>query len=218
MHWVLKKLLGLPLLVGFMNCLFVIFSPTVFWTLSTLLPLCSINDFICIDIVIRPTSTRQDQYPRVILVLAFLALPLLLWLPYLEATWLISVFLPPLYILWMVIIGLVVLFIGGIIGLVSRIQLGHFGGPKIVIEEHHQLITTGMYSHIRHPQYLGFLLLFFGYTISMGSILLPLTITLSLFLIFRSRMNLEEKLLTETFGAVYSNYKKRTKRLIPYIY
>lgn len=218
MRWLLKKILGLPLLVGFMNCLFILFSPNAFWTLTTLLSLCSINAFLCIDIVIRPVSTKQDQYPRIVPILAFLALPLILWLPYLEAMNFISFLLPPPFLIWMATLGLFVLFIGGILGLVSRIQLGYFGGPKIVIEEHHRLVTTGMYRYIRHPQYLAFLLLFFGYTVSLGSLFLTLTITLALFLIFRSRMNLEEELLTETFGATYSQYKKRTKRLIPFIY
>jgi protein-S-isoprenylcysteine O-methyltransferase Ste14 len=37
-----------------------------------------------------------------------------------------------------------------------------------------------------------------------------------IFLLFR--INAEEKMLVEAFGSDYENYKRKTKRLIPYIY
>ena len=42
--------------------------------------------------------------------------------------------------------------------------------------------------------------------------------SLILILIIRIRIWLEEKLLSEEFQDSYENYKKNTKRLIPFIY
>jgi len=218
MNWLLRKILGLPFLVVFINFLLVLFAIEVFLNPLTLIEILCFNTFICIDIVIRPTSPKKDQYRRSIMALSFLALPLIMVLPYLEAKWVISQFLSSSVILWMAIISIGVTLLGGIIELLSRIQIGQYGGPKIVIEDDHRLITSGIYRYIRHPQYLGFLLLFFGYSFSMGSLLMTLIITVTFFIIFRSRMVLEEKLLISTFGEKYLAYAKRTKRLIPFVY
>ncbi len=67
----------------------------------------------------------------------------------------------------------------------------------------------------RNPQYLGFLLLFAGYSFSLGSLIVKIVTVLGLFMIFRSSLLLEEKLLLETFGEEYEHYLRRTKRLLP---
>ena len=115
-------------------------------------------------------------------------------------------------------IGIDIMTFGGLIALLSRIQIGKYGGPKITIEKSHQLITSGMYKHIRNPMYLGFLFLFLGYNLAFGSIISTCIVPASLFLIFRSRIILEEKLLIQSFEEEYVSYMKRTKRLIPFIY
>ena len=104
--------------------------------------------------------------------------------------------------------GVTILLFGSVILLVSRIQIGQYGGAKIAVEEDHRLIMDGLYRHIRNPQYLGFLLIFAGYSFSLGSLII----------IFRSRMLLEEKLLLETFGEEYAEYMRRTWKLLPRIY
>ena len=94
-----------------------------------------------------------------------------------------------------------------------RRQFSYF----VAIQQHHQLITTGIYSLIRHPIYLGAMLLV------VGMILLFPTLYGFLFVLIYSmllahRMNQEEKLLFKHFGTVYQEYRSKSYRLIPHVY
>ncbi|MHA1967226.1 MAG: methyltransferase family protein [Candidatus Hodarchaeales archaeon] len=79
-------------------------------------------------------------------------------------------------------------------------------------------MTNGIYKHIRQPMYLGFLSLFFGYSISFGSVIMTILIVSALFLIFYNRMNIEENLLKSKFGNEYILYMNRTKRILFFDY
>ena len=87
----------------------------------------------------------------------------------------------------------------------------------VTIQKDHQLITTGIYSSIRHPIYLGVILL------TTGLFLVFTSWYGFLFILFYSillthRMNQEEKLLLKYFGTVYQEYSSKSFRLIPHIY
>lgn len=218
MNQKIKKLLGIPFLVLFLNLFFIIFTPNVFTNVINLITIIIFNFFLGVDIVIRPISAQADQYRKSILIVSFLLMPLMTSIPYFEYIWLWQRQIPNNFLGWMEGIGVSLMAFGGLIALASRIQIGKYGGPKITIEKSHQLITSGMYKHIRNPMYLGFLFLFLGYNLAFGSIISTCIIPISLFLILRNRMGLEEKLLLQTFGEEYVSYMRRTKRLIPFIY
>lgn len=213
-----RKFLSIPLFVLFMDLGFLLFAREVFMPLPTIIPILLFNIFVSIDIMIRPTSVKKDEYPRSILIISFLCLPIILLLPYSESKFsTLSVF-PPLITSWNLFIGTGLLVAGGVLLLVCRIQLGEFGSSKIVIEDKHQLITTGVYQHIRHPIYLGFLLLFSGYCFAVGSVVITMVISVVFFLIFKNRMDIEEKLLISTFGEEFLAYMESTKRIFPLLY
>jgi len=76
-----------------------------------------------------------------------------------------------------------------------------------------QLITTGLYSIVRHPIYTGLLLVVFGITLRSRNILiLLLAIAFSIFLHFKA--NWEEQRLEAVYSE-YSAYKKTTGKLFP---
>ncbi|MFW9881481.1 MAG: methyltransferase family protein [Candidatus Thorarchaeota archaeon] len=148
----------------------------------------------------------------------FLLLPFICIIPYIEFKFLIQCFITIWNNFSIYLIGIFFLLAGSIILLYSRVLLGKFASSKIVIEQNHVLEIKGIYKYIRHPIYLGMLLIFFGYALSFKSIITPFSFLVIFFLIFNNRMNLEEKLLIEKFGKNYELYLKKTKRLIPYIY
>lgn len=114
------------------------------------------------------------------------------------------------------IIGLVISVIGAIIACTSRYLLGKNWSLSVQKKENHQLIQRGIYKIVRHPIYTGLLLLFIGNAIIVGdyrAIIAVLIVFVSLWL----KLKKEEKLLTETFGAKYTEYKNQTKALIPYL-
>jgi len=82
------------------------------------------------------------------------------------------------------------------------------------IYEDHKLITTGPYRRVRHPMYLGM----FVYTI--GLCLISLDVLVILFFMYTILVNYrripgEEQMMIDQFGEEYTEYMKRTGKLIP---
>lgn len=78
-----------------------------------------------------------------------------------------------------------------------------------------RLVTTGIYSKIRHPGYLGLILLNFGIAFAWGFLLLVVLVTFYACLSVETAKK-EEEFLMEKFGAEYKKYMKRVPwRFIP---
>lgn len=76
------------------------------------------------------------------------------------------------------------------------------------------VITDGVYSHVRHPMYLGSWLFFFGLVITTLSLIsAAVSIVILVFYCLVSRY--EEKLLLQKFGIEYQKYKARVPMLFP---
>jgi protein-S-isoprenylcysteine O-methyltransferase Ste14 len=89
-------------------------------------------------------------------------------------------------------------------------------GWKEIHEGKGKLITTGLYKHIRHPQYLGFLLLTFGMNLEWTTFFTLLLWPIIVVLYYRLAKK-EEKESEEIFGETYQKYKHSTPMFIPRI-
>lgn len=98
---------------------------------------------------------------------------------------------------------------------ISILQLNKNLSPFPTPKKGGELVTTGLYSIVRHPIYLGILLLFFGYGIYTGS-LVKIAITIILGILFHFKSNYEEELLVKGFSD-YASYKKATNKIFPFI-
>ena len=81
----------------------------------------------------------------------------------------------------------------------------------------HQLVRIGPYSRLRHPIYLGLLLFMLALAIAAGHFV-QLVVAIPLYLwgtIIRTRI--EDRLLSETFGASFEEYRRSTRALFPRI-
>ena len=120
------------------------------------------------------------------------------------------------------VLGIILLIIGGIFRITSRKTLTKAGfnmvnSCKLQIVGNQRLITDGVYSHIRHPLYLGEISRNIGFALFFASLYgLVVMIIANAFLIMRIRI--EERMLISEFGKEYEEYMKKTKKLIPYIY
>jgi len=215
----LRKIIALFFLILFLNLGFIIFAREIYFQIENLFVLIIFNMILCIDISIRPISSEKDhfKYPK-ISILLFLLLPFIVILPYLENCLIIQYYLTFWDNIFVYLIGISLLIFGGITLIYSRLLLGKFGSSKIAIEKNHHLIIKGIYKYIRHPIYLGMILIFSGYALSLKSFISPFIFLLSFFILFKARMDSEEIILKERFGKDYELYMKKTKRLIPFIY
>ena len=215
---IMRKTIGVIFLLLFFNLIYIIKVNEIHLYITQIISLILANLVMGIDISIRPLSSKKDQSKWGISHLFALLLPIIAFLPYFELQKITLLYITvPLFKI-LSVIGVIFVIIGGIILLSSRIQLGKFGSSKVVLEDDHKLVKDGIYQFIRNPIYLGFLTFFFGFLFSFGGFISILLVLTPLFLFFKQRMNLEEKLLISLFGDEYISYIKRTKKLIPLIY
>jgi len=76
------------------------------------------------------------------------------------------------------------------------------------------LATTGPYSYVRHPQYVGFVLVMFGFLLQWPTIL---TLAMFPFLVwmYARLARQEERDTLATFGTTYTDYAARVPAFIP---
>ena len=115
-------------------------------------------------------------------------------------------------------LGSILIICGMIIRFVAIRTLGTFFTVNLALHDNHRLINAGLYKYIRHPSYSGSLLSFLGFGLSLNNWLSLIIIFVPIMITFINRINIEEKLLQQQFGSEYEEYKKKTKRLIPWIY
>jgi protein-S-isoprenylcysteine O-methyltransferase Ste14 len=116
--------------------------------------------------------------------------------------------------LWL--IGKAFFYLGLGIALWAAISLGPNLTPLPKPKRNGKLIQTGLYKIVRHPIYFGVILLCFGWAaVEQNRYTLVMAILLLLFFDLKSRK--EEQWLSEQFND-YAEYKKKTKKLIPFIY
>ncbi len=79
------------------------------------------------------------------------------------------------------------------------------------------LVTSGPYRLVRHPIYLGFVLLAIGEALAFGSWPALVIALAGIVPTFAWRARAEEKLLGGSFGERYAVYRARTRLMIPYL-
>lgn len=88
---------------------------------------------------------------------------------------------------------------------------------RIQSDRGQKVVSTGVYGFVRHPMYLGGIMLFLGAPLLLGSVY-GLIMGIFLTTIFIARITGEEKMLTQELEG-YTEYKTKIKyRLIPYIW
>jgi protein-S-isoprenylcysteine O-methyltransferase Ste14 len=88
-----------------------------------------------------------------------------------------------------------------------------FGWRKI-FRAKEKLVTTGIYAYVRHPQYLGFLLITLGMNVQWITIPTLLLWPVLIILYYRLARE-EEKKMEEKFGEDYRKYKHKVPMFIP---
>ena len=80
------------------------------------------------------------------------------------------------------------------------------------------LVTTGPYRLVRHPIYLGLILLALGQALAFSNWFAGAILLVGIVPTFAWRAGAEETLLSRTFGERYVLYRRQTKRIIPRLF
>lgn len=115
-------------------------------------------------------------------------------------------------------LGFVFIITGLIVRWIAIVLLGKSFTVDVAITSTANLKTDGIYKRIRHPSYLGILLIITGFSAAMGSFYSFLILVIPVFVAIVYRIKIEEELLITEFGEEYLNYMSVSKRLIPGIY
>jgi protein-S-isoprenylcysteine O-methyltransferase Ste14 len=148
--------------------------------------------------------------------------------------WLITIgmiaafYLPPLeylfvpavlpHTVWMQIVGLLVISVGAFLFVWARRVLGHFYSGHVSVIEGQPLVQRGPYRIIRHPAYMGYLLISLGISLGFSSLSGFAAVIFILLPSVVYRLRVEDGLLAEHFGEAFKTYANKTKRLIPFVW
>jgi len=110
----------------------------------------------------------------------------------------------------------VVCVIGLAFAVWARVTLGRNWSGVVTLKEGHELVERGPYRFVRHPIYTGILTMFFATALAQGH-LSGFVGTLLMFGSFWIKLRDEEKLMLLQFPERYADYRRRAKRIIPFV-
>lgn len=82
-------------------------------------------------------------------------------------------------------------------------------------QRRHALAITGVYAHLRHPQYVGFIAIMFGFLLQWPTLLTLAMFPLLVWMYVRLA-HAEEREALQEFGADYGRYAAETPRWVPH--
>ena len=97
-------------------------------------------------------------------------------------------------------------------------DLGRCWSVTLEIRETHQLVTTGVYRHLRHPMYAAFFLWAIAQTLLLPNWIAGPAGLLGFGTLFGLRLRHEERMMEATFGDAYRTYAARTWRMVPGVF
>jgi protein-S-isoprenylcysteine O-methyltransferase Ste14 len=107
---------------------------------------------------------------------------------------------------------------GLVLRLTAILSLGSSFTGEVATRSDQRLYRGGLYGVVRHPSYLGMLIIFLAIGVHardwvcLAAVLVPTTVALLY------RIQVEETALRGLFGSAYDDYSRTTRRLIPGIY
>jgi protein-S-isoprenylcysteine O-methyltransferase len=110
----------------------------------------------------------------------------------------------------------------GLVGFVLRVWamrvLGRFYTRRLVTTADQHVVQEGPYRLVRHPGYLGSLLVWTGASASSENLLSIGAVAVLLAVAYAYRIHMEERMLIEALGQPYEDYRRRSWRLLPFVF
>ncbi|OTB08011.1 hypothetical protein M426DRAFT_317515 [Hypoxylon sp. CI-4A] len=117
------------------------------------------------------------------------------------------------------LLGFILVFIGQFVRSAAMVQAGQSFNHTVQHrkKDSHILVTTGLYSFLRHPSYFGFFYWGIGTQMVLGNPICFVGYAIVLWRFFSKRVEHEEALLIRFFGDDYIHYRRRVGTLMPFV-
>ncbi|SEM97851.1 Protein-S-isoprenylcysteine O-methyltransferase Ste14 [Chryseobacterium taichungense] len=119
---------------------------------------------------------------------------------------------------WIYYAGVIAIWLGIVLRFIIIRSLGKYFTVDVTIRQDHKIKKEGFYKYIRHPSYAFSLVTSLGLGLYLNNWLSLLLAFIIPFIAFSYRITIEERTLIEQFGDEYLEYRKKTKKLIPFVY
>jgi protein-S-isoprenylcysteine O-methyltransferase Ste14 len=96
--------------------------------------------------------------------------------------------------------------------------LGRNWSVSLELRESHTLVTDGIYRRIRHPMYTAFWLWALAQALLLPNWVAGFAGLIGFGILFFGRVAREERMMQESFGDQYRDYKAQTFRVIPWVH
>jgi protein-S-isoprenylcysteine O-methyltransferase Ste14 len=96
--------------------------------------------------------------------------------------------------------------------------LGRFYTRTLLTTRDQHVVQDGPYRLIRHPGYLGSLLIWIGASASSGNLLSLMVAGALLAVAYAYRITIEERMLIGALGDAYRQYRSHSWRLVPFVF
>ena len=113
-------------------------------------------------------------------------------------------------------IALILFPLGVLIAIVAAIQLKRNLTPLPMPVEHGELIQTGLYAYVRHPIYLGVILMALAWFLHTQAVL-TLVEFIAVMIFFEVKSRQEEYWMGQVYPE-FAEYQRRTAKLVPRVY
>ena len=160
----------------------------------------------------KATRRRESMASRLLHFVPLGAAVVLLVSPRLAGPWL-ATRLFPFTLAWF-FLGFILAVAGLGLSVLARVWLGGNWSGTVTLKEDHELIRGGPYRWVRHPIYTGILFAVLGTAIAQGQGRALLALALMI-VAFVRKITVEERFLTEQFGAAYTRYQAEVPALLP---
>jgi len=115
-------------------------------------------------------------------------------------------------------VGLAITAAGLVLRIWSIRTLGRFFTSTVAVQPGQHVVEVGPYRLLRHPSYTGAILTALGTCGMLGSGIGAAAVLLLVGPAYLHRIRAEEAEMTNRLGVAYSEYTKRTRRLVPFVF
>ena len=118
---------------------------------------------------------------------------------------------------WVAFVSAAICVCGLAFTLWARLTLGKNWSARVTLKADHELIQSGPYALVRHPIYTGLFAMALGSTLLIGRVgaLVGYIFFIAGFVL---KAGSEEALMMQQFPEQYAAYRRRAKRVVPFIY